>query len=87
MRFLDTVLGLAALAIQIVVEYPWFTCEAGHHVARIVALFAVLQPCDHPAFFAPTLCGIDKLTDLALLASGGDKLLPHGQFQEFGDAL
>jgi len=59
----------------------------GHHVARVVALFAVLQTCDHPALFGPGLCGIDKLPMLALFETGLLRTLLHGKFQEFGDAL
>src|SRR5665811_2521075 len=77
LRFLDAVLGLAALAVQIVVEGLWFTREVAHYVARVVTLLAILQPCDHPAFFGPGFCGIQKLTHLALFAPRGLKFLLH----------
>ncbi len=45
--FLDPILCLAPLAVQVVVEFLWLIREVGHHVARVVALLAVLQARDH----------------------------------------
>ena len=85
--FLDSVLGLAALAIQVVVSRLRLTREVGDHVARVVTLLAIFESRDHPALFGLALCSVHELADLALLSLRGCKFLFHCQFQEFGDAL
>jgi len=53
LAFLDPVLHLAALAVEPVVEPLPVAFEIGHHLARVGALGAVLEPRDHPAALLP----------------------------------
>src|SRR5206468_8755425 len=81
------VLGLAALAVQIVVQRLGMAREIGYHVAGVVALLAVLPPRDHPALPGPALRRINKLAHLALFEPGGLKFILHGEFEKLRDSL
>ncbi len=84
---LDAVLGLATLAVQIVVQRLRLSCQVGHHVARIVSLRTALQARDDPALARPGLGRIDKLADLALFDPAALEGILHCEFEEFGDLL
>ena len=77
LSLLDAILGLAALAIEIVVERVGGQVEIGDDKARVGALAAVLQTRDDTALDVPLVGGIAKLADHALL----DSLADEGGFE------
>jgi hypothetical protein len=64
LHFLDSVLRLAALAVQSLVEWLGLAFDVRDREARVVALRPVLEPGDHPSFSLPALRRVRELADL-----------------------
>ena len=79
LRLLDAVLGLAAGAVQPLVQLYGVALEIGHHEARVVALAAVLEPGDHAPLDVPAVGRVDELVDQPLLDAAA--LVLVGQHQ------
>lgn len=81
--FLDPILGLAALAVQVVVQIIGWLVEIGNDEAGIGALGTKLQPGDQAPLAIPTLGRVGELPDQPLLGPGllvglFHRLLPVG---------
>lgn len=77
LRLLDPVLGLAARAVQLVVQHSGLGFEVGYHEARIHALRAVLEAGDDPPLAIPAGRRVMERADLALLGAGALVRLAH----------
>src|SRR5665213_248609 len=87
LRFLDPVLGLAALAIQLVVQRLRVSIEVGHDEARIAALLTPFEPRDDAPLVRPALRGVTELVHQALLEPGLLVRVLHRQLRIFDLAL
>lgn len=75
LRFLDAVFGLAARAIQLLVQRRSVALQTGDHEARIGPKRTMLQAGDHAALALPVARGVLQLADHALLRTGCGVLL------------
>ncbi len=80
--FLDAVLGLAARAVQTLVELGAITSQAGDHEAWIGSLGAMFEPGDHAPFALPASCRVRELADEPLLGAAVLILLGQGPLSD-----
>ena len=81
---LDQVFGLAARAINLLVEMLGFTRQRSDDVAGIVAQWCRLETNDHLAVAMPTLCAIADFSEGSQLVSA---LLGPGDLERVGGII